>query len=132
MKGKALLGKGQSQCGSQVALTTQDSLLMQLAGAAVQKALPAPKFSALDLLSNKQADTASLSPTFCSTTAAAKPGILGSIGDAAKQLGVGGGALGNLGGLGGILGGSTAAPAAGTAAPASSGVGGVLGSVLGN
>jgi hypothetical protein len=121
LKGKALLNKGQSQCGSQVALTSQDSLLMQAAGAAVQQALPAPKFSALDVLANKQASNASLSPTFCQTTAAKKPGILGSIGDAAAKLGVGGGALG---GLGGLLGGSgSSTPTTGTTNP----LGGLLG-----
>ncbi len=122
MKGKALLNKGQSQCGSQIGLTDQDSLLMQVAGAAVQKALPAPKFSALDLLANKQADRASLNPTFCQTTAAKKPGILGSIGSAAGKLGVGGGMLG------GILGGSSSSS---TPAPSSGGLGDILGGALG-
>ena len=135
LKGKALLSKGQSQCGSQLALAPQDNILMALAGNAVQKALPAQKFSAIDILAGKQADIAATQPGFCQTAQAKKPGILGDIADAAGKLGVGGGALGGLGGIGGLAGGALGGlgnSAPGNSAPSntgasSSGLGNLLG-----
>jgi hypothetical protein len=121
LKGKALLGKGQAQCGSALALGTQDNLLITAATAAVKQQLPAPKFKAMDILAGKQANVAAASPTFCQTTAAAKPGILGGIADAAGKLGVN---MGGLGGLGSVIGSAT------TTGTQSSG--GVLGGILGN
>ncbi|MBU6208074.1 MAG: hypothetical protein KGQ42_10335 [Alphaproteobacteria bacterium] len=134
LKGKALLGKGQSQCGSQVGVSTKDNLLMTAAGAAVQKSLPAPKFNAMSLLANRQASAAAAKPNFCAQTAAKKPGIMTGIASAAGKLGVGGGGpLGGLGGmlggagsgggnpLGGMLGGGSSAP------PSSNPLGGLLG-----
>jgi hypothetical protein len=122
LKGRAVLNQGQTTCGNQLALAPQENLLVQAATGAVQKLLPAPKFLSLDNAASAAAKTAATSPTFCQQTVAKKPGILGSIGDAAKQLGVGGG----LGGLGGILGGgSTTAPSTGSTATD------VLGGLLG-
>lgn len=114
LKNRALLDKGQAQCGGDAALKPQESLLNVAVGAAIQKALPARKFDALSLLANRQASAASLAPGFCTTAVARKPGLVGSIADAAQQLGV-------AGDLGSLLGGSTG----GNAAAA---LGGLLGS----
>jgi hypothetical protein len=122
LRGKATLNQGQTTCGNQLAIAPQENLLMLAASAAVQKLMPASKFLSLENAASASATTASTSPTFCQQTVAKKPGILGSIGDAAKQLGVGG----NLGGLGSVLGGgATAQPTTGSTAA------GVLGGLLG-
>jgi hypothetical protein len=123
LKGKAVLNQGQAKCGTSLALQPQENLLVTAATAAVQKLLPATQFLALDGSASAAAATASQNPTFCQQTAAKKPGILGSIGDAAKKLGVGGG------GLGGILGGSSGT----TTSPPSTGAtaGSILGGILG-
>ncbi len=128
LKGKAVLNQGQATCGTPLALQPQENLLVTAATAAVQKLLPATQFLALDSSASAAAATASKNPTFCQQAAVKKPGILGSIGGAAKQLGVGGGLLG---GLGGVLGGTTGAattpqPSTGTTA------GNILGGILGS
>ncbi len=127
LKGKAVLNQGQAKCGTSLALQPQENLLVTATTAAVQKLLPSVQFLALDKSASAAAATASQSPAFCQQTAAKKPGILGSISDAAKQLGVGGGMLG---GLGGVLGGATGAT---TTAPPSTGTtaGSILGGLLG-
>jgi len=118
LKNKALLDKGQAQCGADAALKPQESLLNVAVSAAIQKALPARKFDALSMLANRQANTASLAPGFCTTAVAQKPGLLGSIADAAGKLGAGG----NLGVLGGALGGG----GTGTGDAATAALGGLL------
>lgn len=129
VRGKALLNQGQSQCGAAAAVKPQESLLVTAASAAVQKALPAPKFNALSLLANKQVKTAAAAPGFCADMAQARPGVVGQIAGAAQQLGVGGlggGDLGLLGGVlgSGLLGGAAPAPAAPTTTDA---IGALLG-----
>lgn len=132
LKGKALLEMGQEKCGDQVDLQPKDNLLMTGTSMALKKALPTPRFNAIDLLAGRQAQSASLQPGFCQTTAAKKPTILGNIADSAKLLGVGGGSgrPGSSGGLlgnsGGLLGGSSGNSGTGDA------LSGALGSVLGH
>ncbi len=134
LRGKATLNQGQTTCGNQLAIAPQENLLMLAASAAVQKLMPATNFLSLENAAAASATTAAKSPTFCPQTVAKKPGILGSIGDAAKQLGVGGN-LGGLGGLGGILGGGSTAQPATTGATTGTTTGttaaGVLGGLLG-
>lgn len=108
LKNKALLDRGQSQCGGGAMLKPQESLLNLAVGAAIQKALPAKKFDALSLLADQQAATASLAPGFCARAAVQKPGLLGTIADAAGKLGVGS----DSGSMAGLLGGGDAAAAA--------------------
>ena len=128
MKGKALLNKGATTCGSSLVVAPQENLLMDAASSAVQKLLPIAKYTSIASAATSSATTAAASPTFCATTAAAKPGILGSIASAAGKLGVGG----KLGGLGSVLGGVTGSGAtAPAAAPATGGLGKVLGGVFG-
>ena len=109
LQGRSILGKGQAKCGSQLALAPQENLLVQLASAAVKSKLPIAQYTALDTSAEKSATTAAASPTFCKDTVAKKPGILGQIGKAAKDLGVGGSSkktgIGDV--LGGVLGGAT-------------------------
>jgi hypothetical protein len=113
LNNRAVLNKASSQCGGQVSLQPQDNLLMEAAGAAVQKALPTSQYTGLLGSAGKLANVQAVSPTFCQTTAVKKPGLLGGIADAAGKLGVGGGLLGNGNGtgaagvLGSILGGTT-------------------------
>jgi hypothetical protein len=111
LNNRAVLNKASSQCGNQVSLQPQDNLLMEAAGAAVQKALPVTQYAGLLGSAGKLANVQAASPTFCQTTSAKKPGLLGGIAEAAGKLGVGGGLLG--GGSG-------------------SGAAGVLGNILGN
>lgn len=120
LKNKALLDKGQAQCGQDAALKPQESLLNLAVGAAIQKALPVKKFDALSMLANRQATSASLTPGFCTRAVAQKPGLLGTIADAAGKLGVGG----DLGSMAGVLGG-------GGGAGGSDAVTGALGGLLG-
>ena len=81
----------------------------QLASAAVKSKLPIAQYTALNTSAEKSATTAATSPTYCKDTVAKKPGILGQIGKAAKDLGVGGSSnktgIGDI--LGGVLGGTT-------------------------
>jgi hypothetical protein len=68
------------------ALTSQDSLTMQIARAAAEKALPQAQFLALDNAASTQATTAAATPGFCNTTAKKKSGLLDAIKKAGQQL----------------------------------------------
>lgn len=103
LRNKALLERGQTQCGADAALKPQESLLSLAVGAAIEKALPARKFDALSLLAARQAAVASRAPSFCTRAAVQKPGMLSTIADAAGKLGVGG----DLGTMAGMLGGDS-------------------------
>jgi hypothetical protein len=68
------------------ALTSQDSLTMQIARAAAEKALPQSQFLALDTAASTQATTQAATPGFCNTTAKKKSGLLDAIKKAGQQL----------------------------------------------
>jgi hypothetical protein len=68
------------------ALTSQDSLTMQIARAAAEKALPQSQFLALDTAASTQATTQAAAPGFCNTTAKKKSGLLDAIKKAGQQL----------------------------------------------
>lgn len=71
---------------NKVSLTSQDSLTMQIARAAVEKALPQAQFLALDTAASTQATTQAATPGFCATTAKKKNGLLDAIKKAGQQL----------------------------------------------
>ena len=84
--GGSILKKGKQKCGSALGLTSKEDLLLSFARSQAQKSLPLAQFTALDQVSNAEAEKASESPTFCADTAKKKKGLLGSIGSAAKKL----------------------------------------------
>jgi hypothetical protein len=84
--GGSILKKGSQKCGSSLALTTKEDLLLSFARSQAQKSLPLAQFTALDQVSSAEAEKASQSPTFCADTVKKKKGLLGSIGSAAKKL----------------------------------------------
>jgi antitoxin component of RelBE/YafQ-DinJ toxin-antitoxin module len=67
-------------------LTSQDSLTMQIARAAAEKALPQAQFLALDNAATTQATTQAAKPGFCNTTAKKKSGLLEALKKAGQQL----------------------------------------------
>jgi hypothetical protein len=94
---KVVLGNGatvqkaadtcQNQTGTnKFSLTSQDSLTMQIARAAAEKALPQAQFLALDTAANTQATTQAAAPGFCATTAKKKNGLLDALKKAGQQL----------------------------------------------
>jgi antitoxin component of RelBE/YafQ-DinJ toxin-antitoxin module len=68
------------------ALTSTDSLTMQIARAAAEKALPQAQFLALDTAATTQATTQAAAPAFCNQTAKKKNGLLDAIKKAGQQL----------------------------------------------
>jgi hypothetical protein len=84
--GGSILKTGAQKCGSSLALTSQEDLLISFARSQAQKSLPLAQFNALDKASNAEATKAAESSTFCPETAKKKKGILGSIGTAAKKM----------------------------------------------
>jgi hypothetical protein len=84
--GKSVLKKAEKKCGSSLALTNGDNTTIDLAVAAVRRALPETQFLALDQTAQSAADAKAESSTFCPETKAKKKGILGSIGRAGKAL----------------------------------------------
>lgn len=82
----ATVQKAAENCPTKVSLTTQDSLTMQIARAAAERALPAEQFLALDTAASKQATTQAAAPAFCNQTAKKKNGLLDAIKKAGQQL----------------------------------------------
>ena len=82
----ATVKKAAETCPTKVALTTRDSLTMQIARAAAERALPAPQFLALDTAATTQATTQAATPGFCNQTARKKNRLLDAIKKAGQKL----------------------------------------------
>ena len=82
----ATVQKAAETCPTKVSLTPQDSLTMQIARAAAERALPSTQFLALDAAAGTQATTQAATPGFCNTTAKKKNGLLDAIKKAGQQL----------------------------------------------
>lgn len=82
----ATVKKAAETCPNKVTLTSQDSLTMQIARAAAQKALPEAQFLTLDNAATTDATKASTTTGFCNTTAKKKNGLLDAIKKAGQQL----------------------------------------------
>jgi antitoxin component of RelBE/YafQ-DinJ toxin-antitoxin module len=82
----ATVRKAADACPNKVTLTSQDSLTMQIARAAAERALPATQFLALDTAASTQATTQAATPGFCTQTAKKKSGLLDAIKKAGQQL----------------------------------------------
>jgi hypothetical protein len=84
--GGSILKKGTQKCGSSLTLSPQEDLALSFARSQAKKSLPLAQFTALDQVSNAEANKAAEAPTFCADTVKRKKGLLGSIGGAAKKL----------------------------------------------
>ena len=82
----ATVQKAAETCPTKVSLTSQDSLTMQIARVAAEKALPQAQFLALDSAATTQATTQAAAPGFCTQTAKKKNGLLDAIKKAGQQL----------------------------------------------
>jgi antitoxin component of RelBE/YafQ-DinJ toxin-antitoxin module len=82
----ATVQKAAETCPTKVSLTSQDSLTMQIARAAAERALPSSQFLALDTAATTQATTQAATPGFCNQTAKKKNGLLDAIKKAGQQL----------------------------------------------
>jgi antitoxin component of RelBE/YafQ-DinJ toxin-antitoxin module len=82
----ATVQKAADACPNKVALTSQDSLTMQIARAAAEQALPSAQFLALDMAATTQATTQAATPGFCTQTAKKKSGLLDAIKKAGQKL----------------------------------------------
>jgi antitoxin component of RelBE/YafQ-DinJ toxin-antitoxin module len=82
----ATVQKAAEACPTKVSLTSKDSLTMQIARAAAERALPQAQFLALDNAATTQATTQSTAPGFCNQTAKKKNGLLDAIKRAGQQL----------------------------------------------
>jgi hypothetical protein len=82
----ATVQKAAETCPTKVSLTSQDSLTMQIARAAAERALPSAQFLALDTAASTQATTQAATPGFCNQTAKKKNGLLDAIKKAGQQL----------------------------------------------
>lgn len=84
--GNSVLKKSETKCGSTAALSTKDSLTMEVAREAAKKVLTPAQFLALDTASEAEATTAASIPSFCKETVANKPSLLKTISKAGKKL----------------------------------------------
>jgi antitoxin component of RelBE/YafQ-DinJ toxin-antitoxin module len=82
----ATVKKAAETCPTKVSLTPQDSLTMQIARAAAEKALPQAQFLTLDTAATTQATTQATTPGFCAQTAQKKSGLMDAIKKAGQKL----------------------------------------------
>ncbi len=82
----SVLKKADQKCGSSMALSQQETSIIDVARAAAAKALPATQFTQLASSADTQATTAAQSATFCQETQPKKKGLLSKIGSAGKKL----------------------------------------------
>ncbi len=82
----ATVQKAADTCANKVMLAPQDSMMMQIARQAAERALPANQFMALDTAATTQATTQAKAPGFCDKTAKKKNGLLDAIKKAGQKL----------------------------------------------
>jgi hypothetical protein len=94
LKGSSVLKKGEQKCGSTLALSSTENLILTEARSAVFKSIPAATFTKLDSDAEASADTSAQSKTFCPETKKKKKGLLSGIKKAGKSILAGGKLLG--------------------------------------